>query len=415
MRINDVANMYAQSVYADYMRYAINNRNEQVMNSINLLPQQIFTPQFNPQQYLQKLSDFQNESKNTYGNIKNIMDRNSFESRSVLNNDSENISVKADNNSKIGSYEINVSQIAQNQINQSSFFNPNSLNNATSQNSFQISYGDNTYNFNVNIQQNDTNYDILNKVKNSINDRNIGVTANIQENDKGVSLLIQSDQTGVNQSFSISDINGSLVNDYKLNNTTQNSQDLKYKYNNQEFTQNTNSINLENGIEVNVSNTGTFSFDITYNKDQIKNDINDFIGELNSYLDYVSNNSENLSDAALSRVDRIKNFSSSLEKYGISYNNTENKIQIDNKVIDNLNNNDLYAMQNAMNMVGDYAINRIEENANSSLYQLDNNSYQGISNAFSYGPGSVNDTLMGAYMQQNLIGNLLNSSFNGYA
>lgn len=72
-------------------------------------------------------------------------------------------------------------------------------------------------------------------------------------------------------------------------------------------------------------------------------------------------------------------------------------------------------MQNAMNMVGDYAINRIEENANSSLYQLDNNSYQGISNAFSYGPGSVNDTLMGAYMQQNLIGNLLNSSFNGYA
>lgn len=246
MRINDVANMYAQSVYADYMRYAINNRNEQVMNSINLLPQQIFTPQFNPQQYLQKLSDFQNESKNTYGNIKNIMDRNSFESRSVLNNDSENISVKADNNSKIGSYEINVSQIAQNQINQSSFFHPNSLNNATSQNSFQISYGDNTYNFNVNIQQNDTNYDILNKVKNSINDRNIGVTANIQENDKGVSLLIQSDQTGVNQSFSISDINGSLVNDYKLNNTTQNSQDLKYKYNNQEFTQNTNSINLEN-------------------------------------------------------------------------------------------------------------------------------------------------------------------------
>jgi hypothetical protein len=68
-----------------------------------------------------------------------------------------------------------------------------------------------------------------------------------------------------------------------------------------------------------------------------------------------------------------------------------------------------------MNMVGDYALNRIEDNANSSLYELDNTSYNGISGAMNFGAGRINDTLMGAYMQQNMIGNLLTGTFNGYA
>jgi hypothetical protein len=107
MRISETANLYAQSVYADHMRYTINNRNEQVMRSNNLMPQQIFTPQFNPQQYLQGLSNFQTESQNSYENIQDIMNRDTFSSRNVFNENPEDISVNADNSSR-GIFELSV-------------------------------------------------------------------------------------------------------------------------------------------------------------------------------------------------------------------------------------------------------------------------------------------------------------------
>jgi hypothetical protein len=142
----------------------------------------------------------------------------------------------------------------------------------------------------------------------------------------------------------------------------------------------------------------------------------ELVGELNNYLNYANENADNLSDRALDRLDRIKDFASLLERFGINFNDSEGNFEITNSFYDMLNEEDnLYSIQNTMNMVGDYALNRIEDNANSSLYELDNTSYNGISGAMNFGAGRINDTLMGAYMQQNMIGNLLTGTFNGYA
>ena len=415
MRISETANLYAQSVYADHMRYAINNRNEQVMTSNNLLPQQIFTPQFNPQQYLQGLSNFQTESQNTYENIQDIMDRDTFNSRNVINETPEDISISADNSAR-GMFELSVSQLAQSQVNESLIMNPNNSDFSYGQNSFEIGIGEETYNFGVEIFENDTNMDVLNRIETSINDQNIGITANINETDDGISLVLESDETGTNQQYTINDTEGSLISNIQLDNTTQQAQDLVFNYNDEEITQQTNLINLEDGIEVNVFNTGDFTFEIDYNRDQISNDVEELVGELNNYLNYANENADNLSDRALDRIDRITDFASSLERYGINFNDSEGNFEITDSFYDMLNEEDnLYSVQNTMNMVGEYALNRIEDNANSSLYELDNTSYNGISGAMNFGAGRVNDTLMGAYMQQNMIGNLLTGTFNGYA
>ena len=133
-------------------------------------------------------------------------------------------------------------------------------------------------------------------------------------------------------------------------------------------------------------------------------------------MNYANENADDLSDRALDRIDWITDFASSLERYGINFNDSEGNFEITDSFYDMLNEEDnLYSIQNTMNMVGEYALNRIEDNANSSLYELDNTSYNGISGAMNFGSGRINDTLMGAYMQQNMIGNLLTGTFNGYA
>lgn len=414
MRISETVNLYAQSLYADYMRYAINNRNEQVMNSNNLLPQQIFTPQFNPQQYLQGLTNFQTESRSTHKNIQDIINRDTFSSRTVVN-ENDYISIIADN-SRRGIFELSVSQMAQNQVNESLIMNPDNRDFSSGQNNFEIGIGEETYNFGVEIFENDTNMDVLSRIETSINDQNIGITASLNETDDGVSLVLETDETGVNQQFTINDIQGSLISNIQLDNTTQQAQDLVFNYNGEEITQQTNLINLEDGIEVNVFNTGDFTFEIDYNRDQISNDVEELVEELNNYLDYANENADNLSDRALYRIDRITDFASSLERYGINFNDSEGNFEIADSFYEMLNKEDsLYSFQNTMNMVGEYALNRIEDNANSSLYELDNTSYNGISGAMNFGPGRINDTLMGAYIQQNMIGNLLTGTFNGYA
>ncbi len=415
MRINEVANMYASSVYSDYMRNAINNRDEQVMNSTNLLPQQIFTPQFNPQQYLQGLSNFQTESKNSYENIQEIMNSDPFDSRNVINNNPEDMSVNADNSTR-GMFEISVDQIAQSQVNESLIMNPENSDFSNGQNSFEIGVGEDNFNFEVEVFENDTNMDVFNRIENSINEQNMGITANVEENEDGISLVLETDETGANQQFTINDTQGSLISDIQLENTTQQAQDLIYNYNNEEFTQSNNAINLEDGIEVNIFNSGDLSFEVDYDRNAIANNAEDFVQELNNYLDYAAENTDNLSDRAMDRIDRITDFASSLEQYGINYNESENNFEISNSFYERLNEEDnLYSMQNTMNMVGDYALNRIEDNAESSLYELDNTSYNGISGSMNFAPGSTNNSLMGAYMQQNMISNLLSGTFNGYA
>jgi hypothetical protein len=294
--------------------------------------------------------------------------------------------------------------------------NPNNSDFSSGQNSFEIGIGEETYNFGVEIFENDTNMDVLNRIETSINDQNIGITANINETDDGISLVLESDETGTNQQYTINDNEGSLISNIQLDNTTQQAQDLVFNYNDEEITQQTNLINLEDGIEVNVFNTGDFTFEIDYNRDQISNDVEELVGELNNYLNYANENADNLSDRALYRIDKITDFASSLERYGINFNDSEGNFEITDSFYEMLNKEDnLYSVQNTMNMVGEYALNRIEDNANSSLYELDNTSYNGISGAMNFGAGRINDTLMGAYIQQNMIGNLLTGTFNGYA
>jgi hypothetical protein len=294
--------------------------------------------------------------------------------------------------------------------------NPDNSDFSSGQNTFEIGIGEETYNFGVEIFENDTNMDVLSRIESSINDQDIGITANLNETDDGLSLVLETDETGMNQQFTINDTQGSLITDIQLDNTTQQAQNLVFNYNNEEITQQTNLINIEDGIEVNVFNIGDFTFEIDYNRDQISNDMEELVGELNNYLNYANENADNLSDRALDRLDRIKDFASLLERFGINFNDSEGNFEITNSFYDMLNEEDnLYSIQNTMNMVGDYALNRIEDNANSSLYELDNTSYNGISGAMNFGAGRINDTLMGAYMQQNMIGNLLTGTFNGYA
>ncbi|MGN0327428.1 MAG: hypothetical protein ACI4D4_00470 [Lachnospira sp.] len=102
------------------------------------------------------------------------------------------------NNGSVDGFEVSVKQLASNQVNTGNYLQPNSKLIQPGDYSFDLSINNLTYEFQFNVDENESTNDIQNKLSRLINRSNIGLIASVIEDSLGnTALSIESEATGL--------------------------------------------------------------------------------------------------------------------------------------------------------------------------------------------------------------------------
>jgi len=232
-------------------------------------------------------------------------------------------------------YNISVTQLAQAQENIGL-----ELNKADSS---AVDLGVNTFNINMNghdhelgivVEDSDTNEDVLQKMATAIYEAAIGVSAEVtSDNEDGTQqLVIKADDTGMSNSFTISDASGNAVEGAGVGSVSAEAQDALYTVDGTDNTSVSNSIYLDDGmVKVNLEGVGESSLQVAPAGNEVKDAISSLISEVNSFVDFLGNNKDYIKEEVLSSVNSfINDHKRELESLGITQIE-DGRLEIDNE------------------------------------------------------------------------------------
>lgn len=230
-------------------------------------------------------------------------------------------------------YDISVTQLAQTQENTGLELDKDA--------SSVVDIGTNTFNVNikgqdhelsVTIAEGDTNEEALQKIAFSINEANIGISAEVTDgSEEGTGKLsLTSNDTGTENSFTISDISGNTITATGADSVSNAAQNAGYNVDGIDNTSNSNTIYLDEGsVTVNLKGVGESILEVAPDEANVKNAITDLVSELNSFIDNLGENSDYIKDEVLSSVNSfIKDNKAGLESIGITQDEN-GKLEID--------------------------------------------------------------------------------------
>jgi len=201
--------------------------------------------------------------------------------------------------------------------------------------------GTNTFNININGQDHeisfdvadgDTNETVLGKITTAINEAGIGVSAEViaGSGDGTQQLVINSNNTGTVNAFSISDVSGNAVTATGSETVSTEAQDVTYTVDGADYSSSSNTIYLNDGmVTANLKGVGEATLTVAPDENEIKNSISSFVSGVNSLIDLLENNSEYIKDEVLSSVNSfIADHKNELESFGITIGD-DRKLEVD--------------------------------------------------------------------------------------
>ena len=220
-------------------------------------------------------------------------------------------------------YNISVTKLAQAQENTGS-----ELNTADSS---VINLGTNTFNINVQGQDQelsievvdgDTNAVVLQKIETAINEAALGMTAEVIDNsaDGTQQLVIEADSTGLANSFSISDVSGNTISASAADTISTVAQDAEYSIDGIDQTSGADTIYLDGGmVTVNLNETGEAVLTVGPDENEVQNAVSSLVSEINAFMDFNKNNSDYIKEEVLSSVHSfIADHRTALKSFGIT-------------------------------------------------------------------------------------------------
>ncbi|MFD3157681.1 hypothetical protein ACFIJ5_12570 [Haloimpatiens sp. FM7330] len=222
---------------------------------------------------------------------------NCFMSREVINDKSE-IIARVGNGASLRKYIVFVKSTAKPQINTSKAIFSNKLTPVLDDEKIiSIYMGEEKYDISVDIDFEDTNVEVFEKVAKALNDKNIDIDAQvIKISDVVVKLQIKSKHSGLRNKFHIEDKVGRIVCEYNLDDVICKAQNLNCIINDKCYELEDNNIVLDNGklkITLKKALKGYGILIIRENVRQIVNDISNFIDSYNKLTEglyYYSRN-----------------------------------------------------------------------------------------------------------------------------
>ena len=278
--------------------------------------------------------------KNTISSL-SVSDSDSLLDRKSVSSSDENI-VSASyiggadlDQENIPTLNITVNQLAQGQVNQGRYLEPDSMGLEPGTYSFDIHSRDMDYEFQFNIEENDTNRTIEDKLARLITKSNIGVNASVSEDEAGnIALNIESDETGVRDGrttlFDISDDKTSktkgAVDYFGIGEVSQYPANSLFTLNGEEKSTFSNHFSVEKMFELTLNGLSEedseVSIGLKTDIESITENINGLIDGYNSFMDKLNAYSESQPYAKklIGEMGRIAgNYSEDLEALGLSF------------------------------------------------------------------------------------------------
>ena len=282
--------MFVNSDYYYYtylpMLFSSVFRTEPTLPFTPLAPIYPVYPQFfNPNELVSNAVEMSNASLRLAEAAQNLM--SVFEGRS-LSITGEGMTGTVEENAPIGTYEIEVSQLAQAQVNTGNWLEAASLDFSTGLQTFRITIGAEEYEVNVNVTSSMTNLDVLEEIASAINELGIGINATV-ETEGSQARLVLTGQTGEENAFTIEDVTGNLVAVSGISNVTQNAQNLVYTFNGRTYENSQNVIDVIPGVTLNVEQTGSFTVNVGYDTERIVESVEEFVNAFNEAVRFAQN------------------------------------------------------------------------------------------------------------------------------
>jgi len=312
-------------------------------------------------EYLTTVKDSTSKLKESGKEFTKPKYENVLDQKSASTTDNTSISTTVTSKAEKKSYTLNISQMAQSQQNLSNGLNSNDASQFDiGKNSFSISVGSKENVIEVNINPGDTNKSSLEKVAAAVNNKDIGVNAKVETKDNMSYLKLSSNDTGTKNSFKINDIQGNIVSTSGASNTTQESQDSKYKLNGVDYTSSSNKISTDNKnfeFTINKATNKDINISVDTDKQGIKQSVEKLVLSYNSIITSANNNLQNFNGASLLKSDLQKivtDKSAALENVGL-YSNEDGTLSINYDKLDGSINKNLNSVKNALGGANGFA------------------------------------------------------------
>lgn len=210
----------------------------------------------------------------------------------------------------VNSFEINVKQLANTQINTGNFLQPNSKHLETGNYSFDLNISDLTYQFELSVDRNDTTKSIQEKISRLINRSNLGLKSNVMSDSlDNTAITIGSESTGITNMrptiFSIENSNNAignsnhedsnkdnLVDILGLNRTSQYPSNAIFSIDGKESTSSMNSFTINKAFQLNlkeVTDSEPVTISLKDDGDAIVDSISQLVDGYNKLISVTTN------------------------------------------------------------------------------------------------------------------------------
>ncbi len=252
-----------------------------------------------------------------------------------------------------GRYDFDVTQIAQAQENTGIELNQDEDSVAdVGTNVFNVNISGEDHELTVEIEDSDTNDDLLQKLASAINLAGLGLEAEVRIGESGEteSLVIQADETGQAGAFTLSDVSGNAIEATGVADETTSAQNLLYSLNGESNSAGSNMIFINGGkVTVDIHDTGQATLAISPDTNLVKNAVTNLVDKINSFIDFLEENRDYIKNDVLNTIDGyIRDHKNELNHIGLSLSD-KGSIEVDSETLSQVIEKDLSIIKELFN------------------------------------------------------------------
>lgn len=248
---------------------------------------------------------------------------------------------------EVSGFEIQVQQLASNQVNLGNYLSPDRLDIEPGSYSFDLNTNTRSYEFQYTVNDNDTNLSVLHKLSRLVNTSGIGLSASIDTSDSGdVALQIASKQTGIAESedylFQILPSSGAAstraMNILGINHVETEAQSSSFLLNGIAHSSYSNTFTVDKNFDITLHSINTaddsIKIDFKANTDAIMDNVQNLVDAYNNIIDLAHAHSESRNSNKLIRdIGGVtRNYHNELEAIGINIEE-DSRLSIDRSLL----------------------------------------------------------------------------------
>lgn len=272
---------------------------------------EVFSTNYTSYQFQKLAEKFQQQSLPDNVGFRSDVNKLKTSSQDILSNNKNakvnSKAVQSDSKAIIGtalngaakkSYAVKINQLATAQKNSSSnLLTDEKTTLGAGDYSLKLTSQGKTKSVNFNVEEGDTNKEVLDKIAKAINNQDNGATAKVvvDEKSKTSRLEISSTETGTDQAFELEDFAGNAGETLGIANVSVKAQDAKFTVNGEEKVSKTNEVKLDyNKVSLQLKEVTDkeVQVSITEDKTAIKDSINSFVDNFNKVINDINNGSQ---------------------------------------------------------------------------------------------------------------------------